>query len=245
LARIWLVDRFVPAGIGAGTGVEESTSGVDEGFGAIFVEAEIAREAEMGESVPVVRATTGGGVFGILREEFSDGGFVGEDGSGVDVRGGYVRVAFEDELRVFERAGAMVVVTRDAGGVDKGGDGIGQVGEGADETLGFKVSGELWPALEAVLAGDDELGVSESEAGGADLVKGEFVEGGSEGARCGESRRGGLRDGSGGVLWLVFCIVRGWDEWVAAFQTYEAPFGCCLDVRMSQAERSSLSWVML
>ena len=175
-AWIGLVDGLVPAGVGAGSGVEESAGGVDEGFGAGGIEAEIAGEAEVGEGVPVVRASGGGGVSWVLGEEFFDGGFVGEDGGGVDVGGGYLRVAFEDELGVFEGAAAVAGVARDAGGFDEGGDGVGEVGEGADEALGFDVGGEFWPAFEAVFAGEDELRVGEGEIGGGDFGEGEFVE---------------------------------------------------------------------
>ena len=143
LAWIGLVDSFVPAGVGAGSGVEESAGCVDEGFGARGIEAEVAGETEVGEGVPVVRASGIGGFFWVLGEELFDGGLVGEDGGGVDVRGGYLRIASEDELGVFEGAAAVSIVARDAGGFDEGGDGIGQVGEGADEALGFDVSGEF------------------------------------------------------------------------------------------------------
>lgn len=104
LAWIWLVDRFVPAGVGAGPGVEESSGGVDEGFGAAFIDAEVAGETEVGEGVPIVRATGADGVLWVLGEKFFDGGLVGEDGCGVDTRSGYLRIAFEDELGLLERA---------------------------------------------------------------------------------------------------------------------------------------------
>ena len=123
----------------------------------------------MGEGVPVVRASGVGGVFGILGEEFFDGGFVSEDGGGVDVGGGDVRVTLEDELGVFECAAAVSVVARDAGGFDEGGDGVGEVGQGADEALSFEVGGEFGPALEAVFAREDELGVAEGEVCGRDF----------------------------------------------------------------------------
>lgn len=71
-------------------------------------------------------------------------------------------------------------MARDAGGFDEGGDGVRKIGESADEMLGFEVGGEFGPALEAVLAGENELGVDESEAGGSDSLEGEFVEGGME-----------------------------------------------------------------
>lgn len=64
----------------------------------------------------------------------------------------------------------------DAGGFDEGCGGIGEIGCGADEVLGFEVGGEFGPALEAVVAGDDELGVGESEAGGTNFVEGKLVE---------------------------------------------------------------------
>ncbi len=173
-----MVDRLVPSGVGAGSGVEEGAGGVDERLRARWLEAEVAREAEVSEGVPLVWSTGGGRVFGILGEELFDGALVGEDGCGVDVCGGDVGVAGEDELRVFEGAGGVRVVAGDAGCFDEGGDGVWEVGEGADEALGFEVSGEFWPALEAVFAGEDELGVGEGEVGGGDFGEGEFVEGG-------------------------------------------------------------------
>ena len=123
----------------------------------------------MGEGVPVVRASGGCGVLRVLGEEFFDVELVGEDGGGVDVRGGDVRVTFEDELGVFECAGAVSVVAGDAGGFDEGGDGVGEICEGANEALGLEVGGEFGPALEAVFAREDELGVAEGEVCGRDF----------------------------------------------------------------------------
>ena len=176
--RIGVVDHLVPAGVGAGSGVEQSTGGVNEGWRAGRVEPEVAREAEVSQSVPVVRAPGAGRVVGILDEEFFDGGFVGEDGGGVDVRGGDVRVAVEDELGVFEGARGVRVVARNARGFDEGGDGIGEVGDSADKAVGFEVGGEFGPTLEAVLAGEDELSVGEREVCAGDVGNGESVKGG-------------------------------------------------------------------
>jgi hypothetical protein len=89
-------NHLVPAGVGAGSGVEQGLGGADEGFGARLVEAEVAGEAEVGEGVPVVWAAGGGRGFGVLGEEFFDCGLVSEDGGGVDVGGGYVWIAGED-----------------------------------------------------------------------------------------------------------------------------------------------------
>jgi len=51
-----------------------------------------------------VGASGVGGVAGILSEEFFDGGLVGEDGGGVNARGCYLRVSFENELGLLKCA---------------------------------------------------------------------------------------------------------------------------------------------
>jgi hypothetical protein len=61
----WVIVGLVPAGVGAGSGVEEGLGGADEGFGARVIEAEVAREAEVGEGVPVVRAAGGSSAGGV------------------------------------------------------------------------------------------------------------------------------------------------------------------------------------
>ena len=109
---------------------------------------------------------------GVAREKGADGGLVGKDGGGVDAGGGDLRVACENELGVFERAGGVAGVAGDAGDFDEGGDGIGEFGDDADEGEGVDVRGELWPALEAVFAGEDELGVGEGEGSAADCGRG-------------------------------------------------------------------------
>ena len=160
-----VVDVFGPPGVGAGSGVEQRAGGGDECIGTGFVEAEIAGEGEVGEGVPLVRTAGGGGEGWVLGQEFADGGFVGEDGGGVNVGGGDVRVAGEDEIGVFERAGGVPSVARDAGHLDEGVDGVGQVFEGANDAEGFKVGGELGPRGETVFAGEDELRVGEGNGG--------------------------------------------------------------------------------
>ena len=64
----------------------------------------------------------------------------------------------------------MTIVERNAGDLNEGGDGVLELGEGADEVEGFDVRGELRPGLEAVLAGEDELCVGEDEGCGGELV---------------------------------------------------------------------------
>ena len=96
----------------------------------------------------------------------------------MNVGGGYLWIAFEDELSLFECAGGVPVVARNASGFDEGGDRIGEIGQDADEALGLEVGGKFRPALEAVFAREDQLGIGESETGGGDLVEGEFVEDG-------------------------------------------------------------------
>jgi hypothetical protein len=123
-----VVDHLVPAGGGAGSGGDEGLGGAEEGLGALFVEAEKAGEAEVGEGVPSVRAAFDCGECGVACEEGADGGLVGEDGGGVDVCGGDFGVALEDELRVLEGSGGVAVVSWDAGGFDEGGDGVGEFG---------------------------------------------------------------------------------------------------------------------
>ena len=116
-----------------------------------------------------MRDSAGCGVLRVLDEEFSDGELVGEDGGGVDVGGRDVRVTLDDELRMFECARAVRVVAGDAGGFDEGGDGVGEICEGSNEALGLEVGGEFGPALEAVFAREDELGVAEGEVCGRDF----------------------------------------------------------------------------
>lgn len=173
-----VVDHFVPAGVGAGSGVEEKGCRVDEGFGTGFVEAEIAGKAEVREGVPLVRPAFGGGVLRMFGEKSFDCSVVCEDGCGVDVGGRDVRVAGEDEFGVFECAGAVPVVARDAGHLDKRSDGVLEFGYVADEGKGFDVSGEFGPALETVFAGKNELGVGECEGGGGDFRERKLVKGG-------------------------------------------------------------------
>ena len=60
-----IVIGLVPTGVGACPGVEERLGGANESRRAGGVEAEIAREAEVCEGVPAVRATFCGGARGI------------------------------------------------------------------------------------------------------------------------------------------------------------------------------------
>ena len=113
-------------------------------------------------------------------------------------------------------------------------------GYGADEGEGGDVCGELWPGLEGVFAGEDELGVGEGEGCGSDFGEGEFVECGVVAVDAFE------RGGVGGamrveeVLGLFFVLLEARVGRVAACQTYEAPFGCCLEsARVRLKEDSS------
>lgn len=170
-SRRIFIEGFRPAGVRAGTGVEQSASREDEGVGAGWVEAEITREAEVGDRVPVMRSAVSGGERGITGEEGADGGLIGEDRCRVNAGGGDMGIAGEDELRVLEPAGAVPAVTGDAGEFDEGVDGVsecgagGRVFEGLDEAKRFKVRGKLWPGWKAVLAGNEELAIGEDDGG--------------------------------------------------------------------------------
>jgi hypothetical protein len=204
---VGVVDHLVPAGVGAGAGVEEGLGGEDEGCRAGFVEAEIAGEAEVGKGVPLVGASFCCGGAGIAGEEGADGGFVGEDGCSVDAGGGDLRVASEDEVGVLEGAGAVAGMAGDAGYFDEGGDGIGEGGYGADEVEGLDVCGELWPTFEAVFAGDDELGVGEADVGGLEVGGLQVVEAGMVAGDAGERFGDGEGAVSGEIFGLFFVLV--------------------------------------
>ncbi len=64
-ARVGIVDGLVPAGGRVGTSGYEGFSGLEEGLGARFVEAQVTGEAEVGECVPLVWAAFGGGEGGV------------------------------------------------------------------------------------------------------------------------------------------------------------------------------------
>jgi hypothetical protein len=170
LAR-WIVDGFPPAGVGVGAGVEESAGSGDKGVGARFLEAEIAGEAEVGEGVPVVRATGGGGEGRIARQEGTDGGLVGEDCGDIDVARNAIEETLEDEVGMFESAGGVPAVAWNAGEFEEGAGGVGEIGaagrvfEKAEDAEGFEVGGEFGPGGEAVFAGEDELRVGEGQGG--------------------------------------------------------------------------------
>ena len=123
-----------------------------------------------------MRSAFGVCLCGIAREEGADGRFVGEDGGGVNICSRHLGVALEDELCVFECAAVVSIVARDAGDLDECSDGIFELGDAADEVERGDVCGELRPGFEAVLSGEDELGVGEAEGGGGEMVEREFVQ---------------------------------------------------------------------
>src|SRR5690349_20964019 len=57
-----LVVVFIEASVGVGASIEQSCGGLDEALGASRVEPEEFREAEVGQRVPIARATLGRGV---------------------------------------------------------------------------------------------------------------------------------------------------------------------------------------
>src|ERR1700761_4584108 len=132
-----MVDHFVEAGGGAGSAVEKRLGGVEEGVGAGLIVLEIAREGEMGQGVPFVWASFVCGEARVGGEEAPNGGFVAQNSGRIDVGGGDFGVASEDELRVFERAGRVAGVARDAANFDEGGDGIGDGFYGLDDAQGL------------------------------------------------------------------------------------------------------------
>jgi hypothetical protein len=81
-------------------------------------------------------------------------------------------------LRVFEIAGGVAGVSGDAGCFDEGGYGVGEGCYGVEDIDGADVGCEFGPALEAVFAGEDELGVGEGDGGALDFGRGEFEEAG-------------------------------------------------------------------
>ena len=159
----------------------------------------------------------------VLGEEFADGGFVGEDCGRIDVGGGEVRVAGEDELGVLEGAGGVPAVARDDRDFDEGVDGVGQIFDGANDAESFKVRGELGPGGESVFAGEHELRVGEGDGG--ELVVGERIcEAGwwrrmrsrAAGRRSAQSRASSL-------ACFLYCSRLG-RSGISGQTSYEAPF---------------------
>jgi hypothetical protein len=161
-----VVDGFVPAGVGAGTGFEQGAGSVDEG--AIWLEAQVPGEAEVREGIPLVRAAWRGREGGFAREKRSDRCSIAQDGSGVDVGDGDVKVALEDEAGVLEGAGAVPAVAIDGGDFEEGADRVGETFDGANDAEGLDVRGKLRPGVVAMFASENELSVGEDEGLGWD-----------------------------------------------------------------------------
>src|SRR5689334_12432857 len=99
-----LVIVFIEASVGIGAGIEQSCGGFEEPFAPSSVEPEEFREAEMGQRVPVARATLGRGVCRVLGNEARNGLIVPENGGGVDVAACDFGMRGEYCLRAIERA---------------------------------------------------------------------------------------------------------------------------------------------
>ena len=99
-----------------------------------------------------------------------------KNGGGVDVGGGHMRVALENELGVLQCASAVSGVARNAGGFDEGAYRIGKIGDDADQAKSFDVGGEFGPALETMFACEDELRVGEGEGRRSDVGMSQLVQ---------------------------------------------------------------------
>ena len=164
-----MIYHFSPASVGAGTGVEQSACRADEGLGARAIESEVSREAEIRECVPIAGSTRRGGTGGIACQQVAHRDLIRNEGGSVDTARRDVRVLSDDHLGPMQRSRA-VALTRHASSFDEC---TGGIGEQADLTLqpnDLDVAGELRPAFEAVLAGNDQLRIGEPEPRGADGI---------------------------------------------------------------------------
>ncbi|HEY1499014.1 MAG TPA: hypothetical protein VGF88_05505 [Acidobacteriaceae bacterium] len=158
-------------------------------------------------------AAGGGGECGVAREEGADGGFVGEDGGGVDACGGYMRITAEDEIGLLQRAGAMPAVALDRGELEEERDGVADVGgcrgvfEGAEGLQGLKVGGKFWPGGKGVGAGEDELGIGERD--GQEMIVGGGAQAGMPAADEVERVEIACSDGADEFFGLLLVLIEG------------------------------------
>ena len=143
----------VEAGGSARAAIEQDPRGANES--AVRIAAQVAREAEVGERIPVVEAAGLGGGAGVLFDEAPHGRRVAENRGEVHVLPRDLRMRGEDGLRLLEPAGAVWrTVDRHTGGFGESVARIVQIDR-------LDAAPELAPRFEAIFAGDDELRVGE------------------------------------------------------------------------------------
>ena len=114
-----LMAGFVPSGIRARPGVEQHLRCPHETLRPRAVEAQIPREAEVGERVPAAWTRSRRGIGRIALEEPAHGGFVAEDRRRVDVALRDLGVLREERLGALECSQRVVAVERHTGGLDE------------------------------------------------------------------------------------------------------------------------------
>ena len=158
-----MIDHFKPTSVRAGSGIEQNSSGAYECVRARFVEPEIPRKAKIGESIPIVRATSCCAAFRIARKKCTHRGFVRENRCSVNAAGGNLRVSRQDHFGVLERAGAVPRVARHASHFDECCYRIRERSDGTNQIERVDVLCKARPALETVLARDNQLRIGEGD----------------------------------------------------------------------------------
>src|SRR5208337_523223 len=124
-----------------------------------FIDAKIAREAEIGKRIPLVRAACSRGERSVTCKPGSDSSLIAKHGSAVDAANGNGRVTRKNHLSVFQRAGSVPAVPLDAGYFNESVERIGELFNGANDAEGFNMFGEGGPGFVAMFARQHQLGV--------------------------------------------------------------------------------------
>ena len=156
------VDRLVPAGVRIRPSVEDYSRRPDEWVRPRAVETQVAGEAQVSQRIPAKWTALGRSERGVAREEVAHGRLVGDHRCRVDAAPRDLRMTRADRLGPFERARRMPCARR-SGRLEEGCQRIGQRFDFMCDGERLDVRRERWPAVEAMLARDDELRVGERQ----------------------------------------------------------------------------------